>query len=68
MKYHHGPGDCCGGFHHGMHGDGPGRGHGGGWRRFMAPEEERELIEHYISELEKELAGAKTRLAEIVGK
>jgi hypothetical protein len=40
-------------------------GHGRSWRRFISPEEERELIEHYISELEKELAGAKARLAEI---
>lgn len=60
-----GHGDCqCGHgghHHHGMRSHGPGR----GWRRFVAPSEEREHIEHYISELEKEIAGARARLAEL---
>jgi hypothetical protein len=33
----------------------------------VAPEEEREFIQHYISELEKEIAGAKARLEELSG-
>jgi len=44
----------------------PGRGvHGPGWRRYVAPAEEREHIEHYISELEKEIEGARARLQEL---
>ncbi len=70
MRHHHGPGDrSCGGPDSGMYGhgfsDSHRHGHGRSWRRFISPEEEGELIEHYISELEKELAGAKARLAEI---
>ena len=43
-------------------------GHARGWRRFVSPEEEREFIEHYVSELEKEIAGAKARLEELAAK
>lgn len=59
----HGYDDCrCG--EHWMHH--PGRGvHGPGWRRYVAPAEEREHIEHYISELEKEIEGARARLQEL---
>ncbi len=58
---------CCGHScecqdqHHGRH-------HGGGrvsWRRYVSPSEERETVEAYVSDLEKELDGARARLAEI---
>lgn len=70
MEHHHGSGNCWGGSGASMHGHGMGggHGHGRGWRRFVSPEEERGLIESYISELEKELAGAKARLAELAEK
>lgn len=69
MGHHHGSGSCCGGARSAMRGMGSGQiGHGRGWRRFVSPAEERDLIESYISELEKELAGAKARLAELADK
>jgi hypothetical protein len=41
------------------------RGGGASWRRYVSPSEEREAIEAYVSDLEKELDGARARLAEI---
>jgi hypothetical protein len=72
MGHDHGSGSCCGGSRGMMHDRGmrcgSSHGSGHGWRRFVSPDEERELVQSYISELEKELAGAKARLAELAEK
>lgn len=62
MRHGHHGGDCCRNERHG------GRFHGryqNFHRRYVSPEEEKEMIVKYIEELKKEIAGAEARLAEL---
>jgi hypothetical protein len=54
---HHGFG-CCGGHL-------PGCCVGGGWRRFVSPQEELERLHEYLAELKKEIAGVEARIHEL---
>lgn len=40
---------------------------GPGWRRFLSPAEEAELLTQYLEELKKEMAGVEARIRELTG-
>ncbi len=40
---------------------------GPGWRRFLTPAEEAELLSQYLEELKKEMAGVEARIRELRG-
>lgn len=40
---------------------------GRGWRRFLSPTEEVELLTQYLEELKKEMAGVEARIRELQG-
>ena len=57
------PCGCATTQHHAAHGHS--MRHGGMHRRYVSPQEEREMIERYLEDLKKEIAGAEARLAEL---